>query len=423
MGIGKRSFFTVIEFGTSKITVLHCSVGKNGEPEILGYSSADSGGAVVKGDIADTAKAEQILSKVLEAADDSVGSYLGRGDVYFLISGRSISSVRGEGCAMIYSSDKRITEEHVQEADEKTKMSVPIPPNMTDVELFTSCYILDKNLQVKDPLGCEASRLDSVLHIILAEQAKRNMAAELLREAGFEKDIRDIFTGVASFYGTLTRDEMENGVLLLDIGAGVMEYIGIIQNGIVVSGVIPLGIDNLANDLAIGLDLPISLTRKLLIDGRLDAARNSGDVYLEISSVNDVLHRDIPISSIEKIINLRLQETFTILKTELESRGVMQSFQSGLVLTGGGAKIPAIAEFASGVLGCHKRIASPVEIAGMNEQLRDPRYSAVCGAVKYIMELSGQGAGISLVNVADVFENITGGLMDKMKRVSKVFSR
>ena len=421
--MAKKSFFTVIEFGTSKITVVHCTLNKDGSPEILGFATADSGNSVVKGDIVDVQKAEQILAKVLAEADDSVGSYFGRGDVYFLISGRSISSLRGEGCVMIYSADKRITESHIQEADEKAKMSVPIPADMIDVDRFNSYYVLDKNLQVKDPLGCEATRLDSVLHIIVAEQSKRNMIRGILHEAGFEKDSTDIFTGVAAFYGTLTRDEMENGVLMVDIGAGTIEYAGIFQNGLVASGVIPLGIDNVANDLAIGLDLPISLTRKMLIDGRIEAAKNAGEVYLEISSVNDVIHRDIPLASIEKIISLRLQEMFSILKEELESKGLMQSFQSGLVITGGGVRIPSVAEFASGVLGCHKRIAVPFEIDGMSDQMKDPRYAAIFGAVRYVVDLVGYGAGLSLVNVADVFENITGGLMNGMKRVTKVFSK
>jgi len=421
--MGKKSFFTVVEFGTSKITVVHCILDKDGVAEIVGFASADSGNSVVKGDIVDIPKAEQILSKTLAAADESVGSYFGRGDVYFLISGRSISSLCGEGCVMIYSADKRITEEHIREADEKAKMGVPIPADMIDVDRFNSYYILDKNLQVKDPEGCEANRLDSVLHIIIAEQTRRNTIREILHEAGFEKDSTDIFTGVASFYGTLTREEMENGVLMVDIGAGTIEYAGIIQNGLVASGVIPIGMDNLANDLAIGLDLPLSLTKKMLIDGRIEAAKNAGEVYLEISTVNDVYHREIPLTSIEKIINLRLQETFTILKDELEAKGLMQSFQSGLVLTGGGVKLPAVAEFASGVLGCHKRIAVPFEIEGMTDQMKDPRYAAILGAVRYIMEMVGYGAGLSLVNVADVFENLTGGLMNRMKRVTEVFSK
>ena len=72
--MSKKSFFTIIEFGTSKITVVHCTTGKNGEAEILGFATSDSGNSVIKGDIVDVRKAEQILGKVLAAADDSVGS-------------------------------------------------------------------------------------------------------------------------------------------------------------------------------------------------------------------------------------------------------------------------------------------------------------------------------------------------------------
>ena len=419
-----KSFFTIVEFGTSKITVVHCTIGKDGEPKVLGFASKDSGGAILKGDVIDIPKTEQILAQVLNAADESVGAYFGRGDVYFLISGRGISSLRGEGCVMLYEESKTVTAEHIREADEKARTGVPIPPEMIDVDRYTSYYVLDKNIRVRDPQGHEASRLDSVLHIIVAERNKRNTIREILHEAGFEGEITDIFSGVASSYGTLTRDDWENGVLMLDIGAGTIDYFGIVDDGVVASGVIPLGIDNIANDLAIGLDLPLPLARKMLIDGRIEAAKNAGAVYLEIASVNDVIHRDLPLASIEKIISLRLQEMFTLIKEELESKGLMQSFQSGLVLTGGGVMIPSVPEFASGVLGFRKRVAYPIEMEGMGEHGKDPRFTAVFGAIRYIMDLIQYGgATISLVNVADVFENIAGGLMDKMKNVTKVFSK
>lgn len=423
MGFKGKSFFTVVEFGTSKISVVHCTTGKNGEAEIIGFSSKDSNGAIIKGDVIDVRKTEQILSHALNAADESVGSYFGRGDVYFLISGRGISSLRGEGCVMLYDENRTITQEHIKEADEKAQMGVPIPPDKIDVDRFTSYYVLDNNIRVRDPLNHTASRLDSVLHIIMAEQNKRNTIREILHEAGFEGEISDIFSGVASAYGTLSRDERENGVLMIDIGAGKIDYLGIVDDGVVVSGVLPVGMDNLANDLSIGLDLPFSLARRLLYDGRIEAAKNAGEAFLEIASVNDVVHRDIPIASVEKIINLRLQETFTILKEMMENKGVLQSFQSGLVLTGGGAKIPSVSEFASGVLGCHKRIASAPEMIGMTQEMKDPRYAAILGSVRYIEEMFQLGVGLSLVNVADVFENIAGGLMDKMKKVTKVFSK
>ena len=277
MALKGKSVFTVVEFGTSKIAVLHCMIGKDGEPQIIGFAEKDSGGAIIKGDVIDIPKTEQILSQVLAAADASVNEYFGRGDVYFLISGRGISSLRGEGCVMLYDDVKTITAEHINEADEKARTGVPIPPDMIDVDRYTSYYVLDQNIRVRDPLNHAASRLDSVLHIIVAERNKRNTIRKILHEAGFEGEITDIFSGVASSYGTLSRDEWENGVLMLDIGAGTIDYFGIVDDGVIASGVIPLGVDNVANDLSIGLDIPMPLARKMLTDGKKFRSRLSGN--------------------------------------------------------------------------------------------------------------------------------------------------
>ena len=236
---------------------------------MFGWGSRDSGGSVVKGEIVNLQTAMKAFAGALEDADNSAGNIYDREQIYFLVSGRGITTRQGEGNVMIYDTDHRITPLHVSEAEEKAS-SISLAPDQCHLVSFTSYFMLDMNTRVKDPCGHCANRLDAFIHIILADRAKVETMRNAIREFGFEQEIQPVFSGIASAYGTLTHDEKEQGTLLIDIGAGVCDYILVHEDGVLMSGVLPIGMDNLVNDLALGLDLSQDQARKFLLEGRFE---------------------------------------------------------------------------------------------------------------------------------------------------------
>ena len=148
--------------------------------------------------------------------------------------------------------------------------------------------------------------------------------------------------------------------LLLAGGDGTLNYL---INLIMTCGpdipvaVLPVGTENVANDLSIGLEIGIEQARRFLNESKLEDYRASGAAFVEFSGTVQNTRRRIPIGSFEKIIELRLRETFSIIREQLETRGLLSKIETGIVFCGGGAAIPAASEALRGVTGMRSRDA------------------------------------------------------------------
>lgn len=416
-----RGVFTAVEFGTSKVCALHGGCDKAGNPVVLGFGRCDSDGAVCKGDIIDYSAATNALAKALEDADKSAGHNFDRRNVYCLVSGQGISSRQGEGNVAIYDEDRKIKSAHIKEAVMKAQ-SLSLSPEQIHIATFDSYFMVDTRHRVKDPLDQAASRLDAFVHIIFAERNRVETMRSILRELGFENHASCVFSGVASAYGALTQDDREQGVLLIDMGAGCSDYIVVRDEGILLSGTVPIGTDNIANDLSIGLDLSLEQCRKFIAESKLEEYQRNGSGFIEMN-VRDSKRRKIPMASFEKIIDMRLRETFSIIKEKVEMKSLGPLLGNGVVFCGGAAMMPAAMESLRDVSGMHVRRGESTGISGAMNGLDIPaRYTSILGLLKYAVELeNGSDSPAHLGKVGDALEGFTDGIVRRFKDVKKAF--
>jgi len=420
MGLGRNSI-TAVEFGTTKVCALHGGRDRSGNAVVYGFGERPCEGAMCKGDVTDFSALVNALAKALEDADKSAGSDYDRGQVYCVVSGSGISSRHGEGEVFIYDEDRKIREEHIMEAVGKAQ-SISSAPDQIQINAFDSYFMLDGRRRVKNPIDQTATKLNAFIHIILAERNRIDNFRSILKEFGFEGEMTPVFGAVASAYGVLTRDEKEQGVLLVDLGGGLSDYLLVQDDGVLLSGVVPVGTENIANDLSVGLDLPIAQARKLLIDGRLEKLRREGGAFAEFSGTVAGTTRKIPLSSFEKIIDLRLRELFSIVKADVDSKGLGRLLGAGAVLTGGGACIPEAQDIFKDVIGMHVRVGEPGGFSGAVTGLDNPRHTAILGLLKYAVDLdsAGQGAGLTggIMKVTDALDGVTKTLFKKLKNAT-----
>ena len=194
----------------------------------------------------------------------------------------------------------------------------------------------------KIPLDQAAQKFELFCHVIYGDATRIDNFTSLYRNVGFDDQPVLLFSGMADLYGIISPEEREHGVLAVDMGRGTTEYIAIFNDGVFASGVVPVGFDHVANDLAIGLGLPIETTRDLLVSNTIPQAVTSGSGIIQIKQGSQ--SRRIPLASFEKIIDLRLRELFTIIKNSFEDRNVLRNLARGGVITGGGALFPRTAE-------------------------------------------------------------------------------
>ena len=416
-----KGSITAVEFGTTKVCALHGGRDRNGNPVVYGFGERPCEGAMCKGDIADFSALVNALSKALDDADKSAGADWDRGQVYCVVSGAGVTSRHGEGEVFIYDEERKVREEHIREAVAKAQ-NISLAPDQVMLNAFDSYFMLDGRRRVKNPIDQTATKLNAFIHIILGDKNRTDTFRSALKEFGFEGEITPVFGAVASAYGVLTRDEKEQGVLLVDLGGGLSDYIMVHDDGVLLSGTVPVGMENVANDLAVGLDLNISQCRKILADGRLATIRRDGGSFVELSGAVAGTTRKIPLGSFEKIIELRLRELFSIIKAELDSKGLGRHLGAGAVLTGGGACMPETQDMFKDVFGVHVRIGEPEDFSGAVTGLDNPRHTAILGLLKYAVDLDSEGRAAGLtggfMKVTNALDGVTKSLFKTLKNAT-----
>ena len=416
----RDTIVTAIEFGTSKIGVLIGAVSENGIIEVIGRGEAPSLSSIVKGEIVDMEKAFEQFNKALEEADRSSGHAVSSSVLTAVaVTGCGIDSQPGIGTVFIKNDEHIVTEAEQNEAHENARV-LNLAADREIISSSASYFMIDGR-RVGNPLRHKGSRLEAHIHIVHGISSRIDNFRSIVRDAGFEdSSIAVVFSPVADDFGVLNDLDRSDGVLLIDLGAGCTEYIVEYDRGICCSGVLQIGMEHIANDLSVGLKLTMSTCRKLLRSGDLARAIAEHREALEFHSGSGTgAARSIPLASFETVVDLRLRETFGIIRSRLEKAGVSRGLAAGGVLTGGGALFPRAQELFKETFDLACRVALPSDTGGAVTGLESPCCSTLWGTLKIAAHYAQQGLGRRVShNRGDLSDNVFT-LMKKIGRALK----
>ena len=114
---------------------------------------------------------------------------------------------------------------------------------------------MDAHRGISDPVGMTGARLGTEVHIVTVHAVQVENAVKVIEKAGYEV-VNVVFNPIAAAHSVLGGDELEAGVLLIDMGASVSSFALFGGGSIRSSGVLAAGGDNVTNDLAVGLRIP-----------------------------------------------------------------------------------------------------------------------------------------------------------------------
>lgn len=410
-----------IEFGTSKISVLIGAVSADDGVDIIGRGCVPSQG-IIKGEISDVTGAENALIRALEEAENSCGELASCKLVTVLVTGCGIDSQSGIGSTVIKNPTRQVTVNEIIDAEENAEI-INLVPEREIINKSTSYYELD-NRKVSNPENMVGGRLDAHVHLVHGISSRVSNFTSLVRNCGFENtDIEVIFSPLAASFGIVSKSERENGVILIDFGMGCTDYAVEFDDGTTGSGVLQIGFDHVANDLAIGLDLPIETCRKILESGELYKAYEDKRDTLDFTTGLNGLRR-IPRVSFETIIDQRLRETFEIVRAKLIASKVQLTFDGGIIATGGGSLYYRTKEIIGEVFNGHCQVRSPADLRGALTGLANPRFSASWGALKYAavcLRRCGNGSDNTFDRIVNginrIFDNSKIGLHNFRKSI------
>jgi cell division protein FtsA len=193
-----------------------------------------------------------------------------------------------------------------------------------------------------------------------------------------------VFEPLAAADSVLRADERELGVCLVDLGAGSSSLIVFQEGAVAHTAVIPIGGDHFTSDLSVGLCTPVAEAEKIKkLYGNVIVTLIPEGNEVEVPSVGDRQSRLVSQRMVGEILEPRARELFELLRDNLRHAGMLDLCTGGIVLTGGGSRLPGILDIADSVLRRPVRLSWPTPLSKLPSTLAEPEYATVLGMALY----------------------------------------
>ena len=419
--MSKRRPYVGLDIGSEKIAVMVGFTGSDDQPvDIIGVGSAKTSG-VRRGEIIDTEEVISAISAALEEAERMSGIPIERATVGIATSQVEASIVRG--VIAVSHPDNTIAPEDVERAiDNARTLNIPVAKSVLHV--VPRNFVIDGTTSTKDPIGAIGMKLEAETFILTLPGPQINSLNKVLYASGIE--IQDLVLSVlADSKSVLSKKQKDIGVAVVNLGAGVTS-LAVFEDGTLLSAsVLPVGASHLTNDIAIGLRTTLDVAEAIKVRfGMAQSSMVSDRELIDISSFDPTDNHTTSQKFVADIIEARLTEIFDKVNEELHKVGKDHMLPAGVVLTGGGAKIPGIVNIAKEVLGLPASLGQPTrEYSGVIDQLDDPSFSTSLGLMLWGMEeeaKEGGGKGGAAAKLSG-FKGGVGGIVGKAKDFVKQF--
>jgi len=370
-----------LDLGTTKTSVL---VGLRSEEdlEIVGLGTAPSSG-LRKGVVVNLDSTVESIRQAVEEAENICGQKIRL--VQTGIAGSHIQGMNSHG--IIGVRDREVSERDVAQVLDAAR-AVAIPMDREVIATIPRQFFLDDQEGVMDPVGMSGVRLEVDVHIITVAAASLQNIYRCCNKAGL--DVREVVLHqLASSRAVLTPEERELGVVLVDIGGGTTDIAVYTEGNIVYTSCLPLGGDQVTNDIAIGLRTPREAAEKIKRQYGCTTSQPADlDEVIEVPSVGGRPPRRLSRQILGEIIEPRLEEIFELANRELHKSGVYDQVASGVVVTGGTALLQGTEELAEKVFELQSRIGFPRSQGSGFEAVAEPAYATAVGLVQYAADES-----------------------------------
>lgn len=321
-----------IDIGTSKVCTVVGEVNNFGQIEIICNTSYKCSG-LKKGKIINEEEISLSIAKTVRDAEEETNLKIN--SAYVTIPGKYATIVQNSITRDVKDKYSGISVRDVQNAIIQVK-DIEIPDGKTLIDLVPDKITLENGTVVTDPVGNLSSNFTISAQVILAEKDFVRQLNTVFRKAGLDIDGIVPIT-LAERNLILDKNELHDNIMLLDIGAGNTD-IGVFEGStFVYTNSIPVGGDNITNDIALVLNISEEEADKLKRQYGLALKSfidNDNDIILNTSKDNN-RNRIIKSSELIEIIEARIEEIFTIINKDITSQGLKQKINN-VVLTGQG---------------------------------------------------------------------------------------
>jgi len=368
-----------LDIGTTKISVMIGRKDQFGKLEILGMGKAISGG-VLRGIVANIDKTVESIKQAVEEAEQKSGVEIK--EVYIGIAGQHIKSLQHRGELVRDDIENEITFDDMEKLRENMFKLVTVPGEEV-IHVIPQEYTVDGEDGIQDPKGMSGIKLEANFHIITAQMAAVRNIIRCVKKARLEpKDL--ILEPYASAVATLDKDELAEGVALVDIGGGTTDVAIFLEGIIRHTAVIPFGGNVITKDIKTGLSILEKQAELLKV--KFGSAMHTSDqdnVMVSIPGLRGRDPKEISVQNLSEIIGSRMKEIIDLVYHEIKVSGFENKLMTGIVITGGGSQLRNLKQLVSYITGKDVRIGLPNEHLGKEShgKVTSPMYSTGVGLV------------------------------------------
>jgi cell division protein FtsA len=366
-----------LDIGTTKVCCLAGRKNTHGKLEIIGIGKVESAG-VLRGVVSNIEKTVGAIREAVEICERNARMKFR--SVHVGIAGQHIKSLQHRG---ILTRDSDFAEISNRDIDRLVNdmFKLVLPPGDKIIHVFPQEFTVDSEQGITDPVGMCGVRLEANFHIITGQITAVNNIYRCIEKAGLK--VADLtLEPIASADATLSEEEKQAGVALVDIGGGTTD-ITIFHEGIIRhTAVIPFGGNVITADIKEGCTVMQPQAEKLKVKfGSALASEVYDNRIITIPGLKGREHKEISEKNLARIIQARMEEVMDYVLWEIRRSGYERKLIGGVVLTGGGALLAHTDKLAAFHTGMSCRVGIPVEhlAHGYHESVSSPIFSTAIG--------------------------------------------
>jgi len=406
-----------LDIGSTFVRCIICERDEDGVLQIIGAGVRPSTG-LRKGVVVNIEATLRAAGNAIEDAEMMSG--LEVTDCWTGIGGNHINGLNSRGVVGVSGKkrdtrEREIGQEDIDRVIEAAK-AVVIPTDRQILEVIPQNYKVDDQKGIRNPLDMIGVRLECDVHIITCTVTGAQNLIKCVNRAGFRVN-ELILQTLAAGKAVLTQEEIDLGVVLVDLGGGTTDVLVYVEGTPYSTYTIPAGGTQVTSDISIIKNISLENAEKIKIDAGCcwDSLLEDDDTI--VPGVGGRPPMSIPRSQILTIIKPRMEEIFKMVKQHLDTLNLPRPLGGGVVLTGGGSRLTGVVELANYILKLPARIGSPIptqDLGGLVEEYRTPSYATVIG-------LAIEGNKRSMLYAADsgmdtrVNEKKNTALINKLK--------
>lgn len=376
----RNGLIAALDVGTTKVCCFIARTQEDGTLRVLGVGHQVSrgmrGGAVV-----DMDEAETSIRAAVDAAEQMASERVH--EVVVNLSGGQPQSanlkveVAINGHAVGDADIRRMLDhsrQHGESPDRELIHSIPVG------------YTIDGNDGITDPRGMYGERLGVTVHQIRAASGPVRNLATVVARGHLDIEAR-VVSPYASGLACLVDDERDLGAICIDMGGGTTSIAVFVEGHLVHTDVIPVGGMHVTNDIARGLSTPLAQAERMkTLYGNAMPSPSDDREILRVPVVgeeDDEASNQVPRSILVQIIRPRLEETFELVRSNLEASGFDKVAGRRVVLTGGASQMQGVRELAAAMLDKQVRLGRPIGLSGLAESVAGPAFATCAGLLRY----------------------------------------